>query len=305
MSTNGFGPLNLNLLGPFVTVAEVASFTGAARKLRLPRSSISRSVASLEQTLGVTLFNRTTRRVALSTAGAAFYARVGPQLAELQKSLGSLPERDETPSGDLRLTAPTDMGVSVLPEVLSGFSVRYPEINLDVHLSSRLVDLVGEGFDCALADHPSARGLVAGGAPPQRRLPRAVRVAELPGPSRHAANAGGHRRPTSGSPSAGKTRFRRSPNPCVAPASGVTTCSSSTRRCAAASASAWCRPSWPGATSRPAISFASFPASSSAPGALYFVYPKSVNVSKKVIAFRDYLIEYLTTHPISPPAPSR
>jgi len=142
--------MDLNLLSLFVAVAETSSFAEAGRKLGLPRSSVSRGVAQLEASLGVPLFHRTTRKVALSTAGAALYERVAPQLAALQRSLGTLPERDERPSGHLRIAAPTDMGVTFLSEALAGFSMRYPTISLDVRLSPRVVDLVAEGFDLAL-----------------------------------------------------------------------------------------------------------------------------------------------------------
>src|SRR4029453_4997790 len=103
-------------------------------------------IAQLEASLGVRLFNRTTRQVAPSTAGAALHERVGPQLEELRRSLGSLPERDELPSGDLRLSAPPDLGAMFLPGALAGFAVRYPGVNLEVRLSSQVVDLVAGGF---------------------------------------------------------------------------------------------------------------------------------------------------------------
>jgi DNA-binding transcriptional LysR family regulator len=143
-------PIDLNLLTSFVTAAQTASFSVAARKLGVPRSTVSRQISQLERSLGVVLFNRTTRHVALSTAGAALYERVGPQLEQLHKSLGALPERDEMPSGMLRVTAPPDIGATFLGAALAGFILRYPGIRLDVRLSSRYVDLVAEGFDVAL-----------------------------------------------------------------------------------------------------------------------------------------------------------
>jgi DNA-binding transcriptional LysR family regulator len=143
-------PIDLNLLAAFVLVAQTSSFSQAARKIGLPRSSISRQIAQLEAALGVQLFNRTTRQVALSTAGAALHERVGPQLEELRRSLGSLPERDALPSGELRLSAPPDLGAMFLPDALAGFAVLYPGVTLDVRLSSHVVDLVAEGIDVAL-----------------------------------------------------------------------------------------------------------------------------------------------------------
>ena len=142
--------MDLNLLALFVEVAKTASFTAAGARLGLPRSSVSRSIAQLEVDLGVPLFNRTTRKVSLSTAGAALFERVGPQLQELRKALGSLPEREEEPSGVLLITAPTDIGVAFLPDAIAAFRLRYPAVTIDARLTPRRVDLVAEGFDLAL-----------------------------------------------------------------------------------------------------------------------------------------------------------
>jgi len=142
--------MDLNLLSLFVAVADAESFSKAAAKLGLPRSSVSRGVATLERSLGVELFSRTTRHVALTTAGASFYAKVSPELAALREALGTLPEREEQPSGELRLSAPHDLGAVVLPNLLSSFSKRYPAIQLDARLTNRRVDLVAEGYDAAL-----------------------------------------------------------------------------------------------------------------------------------------------------------
>ncbi|NMO14576.1 LysR family transcriptional regulator [Pyxidicoccus fallax] len=142
--------MDLNLLGLFVTVAETGSFSEAARRLGLPKSSVSRGVASLEASLGTQLLHRTTRHVSLSTAGAALYERAAPLLASLKEAVGTLPEREEAPSGELRLTAPHDMGATFLPEVIARFTTRYPSVRIDCRLTNRNVDLVAEGFDLAL-----------------------------------------------------------------------------------------------------------------------------------------------------------
>ncbi|WP_437318096.1 LysR family transcriptional regulator [Sorangium sp. So ce385] len=142
--------MDLNLLSMFIAVVEASSFSTAAMKLGLRRSSVSRGIAALERSLDVQLFSRTTRHVALTTAGAALHAKVAPQLASLHQALGTLPERDEQPSGDLRVTAPNDIGTVILPGILASFSRRYPAIRLDVRLTGRRVDLVAEGFDAAL-----------------------------------------------------------------------------------------------------------------------------------------------------------
>jgi len=142
--------MDLNLLGLFVTVAETGSFSEAARRLGLPKSSVSRGVVKLEAAVGAQLLHRTTRHVSLSTAGAALYERVSPLLASLTKAVGTLPEREEAPSGELRLTAPHDMGATFLPEVIARFTARYPSVRVDCRLTNRNVDLVAEGFDLAL-----------------------------------------------------------------------------------------------------------------------------------------------------------
>jgi DNA-binding transcriptional LysR family regulator len=142
--------MDLNLLGLFVAVAETGSFSEAARKLGLPKSSVSRGVARLEADVGAQLLHRTTRHVTLSTAGTALYERAAPLLASLKEAVGALPEREETPSGELRLTAPHDMGATFLPAVIARFTARYPSVRVDCRLTNRNVDLVAEGFDLAL-----------------------------------------------------------------------------------------------------------------------------------------------------------
>lgn len=142
--------MDLNLLGVFVAVAETGSFSAAARKLGLPKSSVSRGVASLEASVGAQLLHRTTRHVSLSTAGAALYERAAPLLASLREAIGTLPEREEAPSGKLRLTAPNDMGATFLPEVIARFTARYPSVSVDCRLTNLNVDLVAEGFDLAI-----------------------------------------------------------------------------------------------------------------------------------------------------------
>lgn len=142
--------MDLNLLRLFLAVAETTSFSAAARKLGLPKSSVSRGVASLENSLGTQLLHRTTRQVSLTTAGTALYDRAAPLMRSLDDAVGALPEREEEPSGELRITAPNDVGAVLLPEIITKFTARYPRIRLDVRLTNRPVDLVAEGFDVAI-----------------------------------------------------------------------------------------------------------------------------------------------------------
>ena len=146
--------MDLDLLATFDAVARTASFTAAARALGAPKSSVSRGVARLEADLGVQLLFRTTRKVSLTAAGLALHERVAPLLRQLSAAVGSLPEREEEPSGELRVTAPVDLGVLFLAEVVARYTARHPGVSVSLHLTGRVVDLVGEGFDVALRVAP-------------------------------------------------------------------------------------------------------------------------------------------------------
>src|SRR5512143_1872669 len=142
--------MDLNLLSVFEAVARTSSFSSAARELGVPKSSASRGIARLEEELAVQLLFRTTRHVSLTAAGSALYDRLTPLLRSLKAALGELPEREEMPSGRLRVTAPVDLGVLFLAEVVTRYTARYPAVSVDLSLTGRVVDLVAEGFDVAL-----------------------------------------------------------------------------------------------------------------------------------------------------------
>ncbi|WP_437895130.1 LysR substrate-binding domain-containing protein [Sorangium sp. So ce124] len=158
------GTMDLNHLSVFAAVAETASFTEAARRLGVPKSTVSRGVASLEASLGVRLLQRTTRSVALTTAGQALVDRLGSRLKALTEAIEGLPELEDEPSGTLRLTATADFATEVLAEILAAFCRRYPRITVEMHLSTQPVDLVKEGYDVAFrffAKKPRDSTLVA------------------------------------------------------------------------------------------------------------------------------------------------
>jgi DNA-binding transcriptional LysR family regulator len=142
--------MDLNLLTVFEAVARTASFSAAAQELGIPKSSASRAVARLEGELGVQLLFRTTRKVSPSAAGTSLYDRISPLLRAVKAALGEVPEREEAPSGTLRITAPVDLGVLFLADVVTRYTARYPAVSVEVHLTGRVVDLVAEGFDVAL-----------------------------------------------------------------------------------------------------------------------------------------------------------
>ncbi|WP_026422127.1 LysR family transcriptional regulator [Actinokineospora inagensis] len=133
----------------FVRVVAAGSFSAAARALWMPKSTVSRRVARLENRLGVRLLHRTTRSLALTDAGRAYHARVSVALSELDSAAGAAADNRETPRGLVRMTAPPDVGAEVLPELLAAFLARFPEVRVDVSLSTR-TDLVDGGFDLAL-----------------------------------------------------------------------------------------------------------------------------------------------------------
>lgn len=160
---------DLQLLVVFAAVAEQTSFSKAAAKLGVAKGTVSRSIAQLEAQLGVELFHRTTHHVALSTAGTALHERTRAHLAALRAAVVDLPEHTDAPTGLLRMTAPPDFGVIVLPPILTGFARRYPQVRFDVRLGGAHADLVKEGFDLAIRVAP---GPLKNSALTVRRLTR-------------------------------------------------------------------------------------------------------------------------------------
>lgn len=136
-------------IAAFVRVVEAESFTAAAQQLGLPKSSVSRSVARLEEELGVRLLQRTTRRLHLTEAGSTFYHKARAALAALEEAALAAADHGHEPRGTVRLTAPVDLG-EFLAEPLARFVGAHPQIQVDLVLTARLVDLVREGFDMAL-----------------------------------------------------------------------------------------------------------------------------------------------------------
>jgi DNA-binding transcriptional LysR family regulator len=140
----------LELLPVFVEVVRQGSFTAAAAHLGLPKSTVSRRVARLERELGATLLARTTRQLRLTDAGADLYEEAAPALDRLEAAARALSERQRTPRGPLRVTAPVDLGHDPLGEMVASFVHRHPAVTVEMVLTNRVVDLVREGLDCAI-----------------------------------------------------------------------------------------------------------------------------------------------------------
>lgn len=142
--------MDLNQIVVFVRVVEAGSFSGAARSMDLPKSTVSRRLASLERRLGVRLVERTTRKLRLTDIGADYYERCRRILADLGEAEAMVRETQAAPSGVLRVTAPVDLGLDYLDGVAVEFCRQYPEVRLVMTLTSRVVDLVAEGYDVAI-----------------------------------------------------------------------------------------------------------------------------------------------------------
>lgn len=137
-------------LDAVVAVASHKSFRAAADELGLSRSALSHAIAALEQRLGVRLFNRTTRSVALSDAGEQFLSRIRPALKEISEAVTAAGERRDTPSGTLRINASEGaVRLFLMPYVIE-FVRRYPDVRLELVSQDRMVDIVADGFDAGV-----------------------------------------------------------------------------------------------------------------------------------------------------------
>ena len=154
--------MDLDGIAVFVKVVQAGSFSQAAKLLNMPNSTVSAKVAALEKRLGVTLLQRTTRRLHLTEAGEGYFRRCMTALEELHAAESELEsERSET-KGVLRLTAPVELGRSALPPVLDVLMKRHPAIKIDLIITNRLVDLVVENIDVAVRAGPlKDSGLIA------------------------------------------------------------------------------------------------------------------------------------------------
>ncbi len=291
--------MDLNLLPLFLLVAETSSFSVAAEKTGVRRSSVSRAIATLEESLGVQLFNRTTRKVALTSAGKAFHATVAAQVSGLLESIGQIPEREEEPSGHLRITAPDDIGGMVLPQIVTAFSLRYPAVSVDVHASNRIVDLVSEGFDLALRvtmKRMADSSLVA------------KKLSELPmhifASPAYLARAGTPRR-VGDTASHEWVWFKqvKLPAPLPAPKKPPRITGENVvflRNALRSGAGLGPLPAFLAAEDVASGTLVRvLPKLSIASGTLYFVHPPSQHIPRKVTAFRDFLVDHLAKNPFT------
>ncbi|WGY71689.1 LysR family transcriptional regulator [Burkholderia cepacia] len=137
-------------LESFVRSAETGSFSAAARRLALTPAAVSRNVALLERNLGVRLFQRSTRKLTLTEAGARFLVEIGGNLDALQAAIASVSTDRSEPAGVLKVSMAPTFGMTYVMPLLPAFLARYPMIRPDWHFENRQVDLIAEGYDAAL-----------------------------------------------------------------------------------------------------------------------------------------------------------
>lgn len=141
---------DLEGLAVFALVAEERSFAGAARVLEVSVATVSRTIDRLERRLGGRLFNRTSRRIALTQFGERMAVRAARLLADAKEVENDARELSDRPRGVIRLAVPMTFGVRWVAPLLPKFFELFPEISIDLHLGDAVVDINGDGFDAAL-----------------------------------------------------------------------------------------------------------------------------------------------------------
>ena len=134
----------------FVTVVDQGGFTDAAKRMGISKSAVSKYISSLEARLGARLLYRTTRRVSPTEIGLAYYDRARQVLNDAGEADALVTSMQTEPSGVLRISAATDFGAHNLSPCLSGFLEDFPDINVNIVLENRYVELISEGFDVAV-----------------------------------------------------------------------------------------------------------------------------------------------------------
>ncbi len=142
--------MDLNDIVVFTKVVETKSFTGAAEQLGLPKSTVSRKLAQLEERLGVRLVQRTTRKLALTDIGEAYYTRCARIVADVSAAEQLVTDMQATPRGRVRVTAPIDLSTRHIGAIVAGFLGLHPDINVELDASDRIIDLIEDGYDLGI-----------------------------------------------------------------------------------------------------------------------------------------------------------
>lgn len=142
--------MDLNEIAVFIQVVQSQSFSAAAKKLGMPNSTVSHKVSSLEQRLGVTLIQRTTRKLNITPAGQMYYKKCMEGMESIVAAEQELASIQDEPNGLLRITAPVELGKSVLPGIVSKYVSKYPKVRVELILGGRRMDLLSENVDLAI-----------------------------------------------------------------------------------------------------------------------------------------------------------
>ncbi|WP_299017652.1 LysR substrate-binding domain-containing protein [uncultured Photobacterium sp.] len=134
----------------FVAVAEAESFTAASKKLGISTAQVSRQISALETRLAAKLFYRTTRKVSVTEVGRIYYQHCRQVLDGLEEAERAISNLQSTPRGLLKVTAPVTYGEGTIAPLLNDFMMQYPELEVQLLLSNKKVDLIDEGFDLAI-----------------------------------------------------------------------------------------------------------------------------------------------------------
>ena len=134
----------------FVAVAELASFTQAAKRLNISTAQVSRQVSALESRLAIKLFYRTTRKVSVTEAGQQYYQHCRLALDGLEEAERTITQLQHAPQGRLKLTAPVTFGEKTIAPLVNDFVLRYPKLEVQMHLTNQKLDLVAQGYDLAV-----------------------------------------------------------------------------------------------------------------------------------------------------------
>ena len=142
--------MDLNEVAVFIKVIQLGSFSKAAIALEMPNSTVSSKVSMLEKRLGVTLIQRTTRKLNITPAGQEYFKRCLLGVAQIEAAENEILVAKGEPQGLLRITAPIELGSVILPNLISRYTKKYPKVSVEVILADRYVDLLGEGVDLAI-----------------------------------------------------------------------------------------------------------------------------------------------------------
>lgn len=142
--------MDFNEVAIFIKVVQKGSFTGAARAMEMPKSTVSTKVSSLESRLGVSLITRTTRKIRLTPAGEAFFLRSMKAIDEIMAAELAVRSENIVPQGRFRITAPVDVGNTILPTLAVNFLKKFPGVELDIQLSDHVVNFLEEDIDLAI-----------------------------------------------------------------------------------------------------------------------------------------------------------